>query len=273
MPSLAEVQAGLAAAVYDQDPGAAQWVRAQAPGAVARLGLYGNNTVLTLIEALGITYPVLRRLVGEDFFAALARHHLTQDPPRTPVLLAWGGTLPETLAGLPAATQLPWLVDVARLEWAWHQSYHAAEADPLAPNGLTALPAEQLPALGFRLHPATQTILLDHGVRGLWQAHGDHPDQEPPADSLRLEEGPQGVVITRPGGQVQVWDLGPGAVALLMALARGEAMAQATEAALAVEPAFDLMITFGTLLSAGAFTAILPDTEPHAPVAAEGAPP
>ena len=77
-------------------------------------------------------YPVTRRLVGDDFFRAMARAFVAAQKPRSPVLIHYGADFPAFVEAFEPAREIPYLTDVARLENAWVEAYHAAEAPALA---------------------------------------------------------------------------------------------------------------------------------------------
>lgn len=58
--------------------------------AARRFRVYRNNVHGALIGALGDAYPVVRRLVGEDFFAAMAREFFLSETVRRPSLALYG---------------------------------------------------------------------------------------------------------------------------------------------------------------------------------------
>lgn len=91
---------------------------------------YRNNVAVSLGQALGRRFPVIQRLVGDEFFAALARAYLAADPPRSPVLMEWGAGFADFLAGFRPLAGWPFMADVARIEWARGLAFHAADAPP-----------------------------------------------------------------------------------------------------------------------------------------------
>src|SRR5579872_735082 len=96
-----------------------------------RFAVYRNNVAVSLIGSLAARYPVTRRLVGEDFFRAMARSYAAQNKPETPVLIHYGRSFPAFIAAFEPARDIAYLADVACLENAWVEAYHAAEATPL----------------------------------------------------------------------------------------------------------------------------------------------
>jgi hypothetical protein len=108
---------------------------------VARFGVYRNNVHSSLVDALTAAYPTVERLVGTEFFRAMAQQYVRTTLPETPVLIHYGATFASFVAGFEPVRGLPYLADVTRIDWAWHQAYHAPEADPLTAEQIEAIPA------------------------------------------------------------------------------------------------------------------------------------
>lgn len=121
---------------------AALWSSAPPPGLTApdpaevprRLAVYRNNVRHGLIEALRRCFPAVERLVGPEFFAAMAGVFAAALPPRSPVLHDCGDMLSSFVGRFPPAAGLAWLPDVARLERLHAEVVHAADAEPPAPR-------------------------------------------------------------------------------------------------------------------------------------------
>ena len=179
----------------------------------ARLSVYRNTVARSLALALAQRFPVVERLVGPAFFAAMAVPFRAAHPPRSPVLQEWGGDFPGFLAGFPPVAGLPYLPDVARIEWARGLAYHAADAGPLAADQL----AEALAGGGpLRLHPSLLVLRLDQPAVSIWQAN------QPGRDGACRAAGPEIALIwRRPDHQVPVARIAPGEAALIDALLRG----------------------------------------------------
>ena len=96
-----------------------------------RYAVYRNNVTVSLIDALAAVYPAVQRITGADFFRAMARFHIRETPPTSPLLFEYGRDFPDFIARYPHAEAMPWLADVARLERAWLDAYHAADAPAL----------------------------------------------------------------------------------------------------------------------------------------------
>src|SRR3974390_2745350 len=117
-------------------------------GAIKRYNVYRNNVTVSLINALAATYPAVQRITGVEFFHAMARFHVRAMPPTSPLLFEYGREFPAFIESYEYAQAMPWLADTARIERAWLDAYHAADASPLAPAALAPVPPEELADLG-----------------------------------------------------------------------------------------------------------------------------
>ena len=97
-----------------------------------RYNVYRNNVTVSLIDALAAVYPAVQRITGVDFFRAMARSHIRATPPNSPLLFEYGRDFPAFIEHYEYASSMPWLADTARIERAWLDAYHAADAEPPA---------------------------------------------------------------------------------------------------------------------------------------------
>jgi hypothetical protein len=238
MPSLRELQRGFAAAVLDDAAsiGGLGIVAAELnPG--ARIGIYRNNVLGNYRKAMAATYPVVRRLVGAEFFAAAIDAFVRVYPSTRGNVNRYGGEFARFLATYPPARELAYLPDVARVEWAIDQANIAADAAALDLAALAAVPEDALGKLRLALHPSVQLVASPYPVLRIWQANQpDHAGDE----RVDLAEGGDALLIARGAQRVTIERLDPGAHAFLLALARDLELQDAVEHALAVEAAFDL---------------------------------
>lgn len=196
------------------------------PAGERRLAVYRNNIMASLIEALGDQFPVCRRLVGEEFFRALARAHAANHKPATPILAQYGdgfaGWLQHWLADWPEdAEGLDFLPDMARLEWLWLGTYHASDETAFTLADLQQVPPGQLESLRPGLHPAVRRLTSRWPVGSLWLAH-----REAEPDLAGVPDQAERVVITRPAAEVHLSLLGEGEWQVLDLIAEGLPLGQ-----------------------------------------------
>lgn len=215
-----------------------------------RYAVYRNNVTVSLIAALASIFPAVERITGPDFFRAMARFHIRETPPTSPLLFEYGRAFPAFIDRYEHAQGMPWLSDVARIERLWLDSYHAADAPALAADALATVPAEHLGALTFTLHPATRLFSSAHPAVSIFAMNrGDDPVG-------RVKDRPEDGLITRTDDEVTMRLLPPGQIVLFRALMNGQSLEAAASAALEAEPAFDLAGAIGDLIASGAFSRI-----------------
>lgn len=172
------------------------------PGALEpRLELYRRNVAASLEGALAAAYPVVRRLVGEAFFREAAWRYARAFPSASGDLHLFGAQFARFIAADPFAQSLAYLPDVARLEWACHESYHAADGAPFDFAALAAVPAQRHGELRFVLDAAVRLVESSHAIGAIWEANQPQrdgtPDRRTGADRLVVHRE-DGVVRVRP---------------------------------------------------------------------------
>jgi hypothetical protein len=251
MSSLRELQAGFRAALLDGDDACvAREIADDGLGASARVAVYRHHVFTSLTAALEATYPVVCRLVDRRFFGWAADRYVRAHPPGGPCLFEYGGDFPAFLATFPACAHLPWLADVARLEWAMNVALHAPDAATLEPATLSALDPHAVGRLTLRFEPSVTLLESPWPVDAIWRAN------QPGADGVvNLDAGGARIEIRRVGDDVVVRALPPGTFAFRAALAAGRTLQDAVERALDAEPGFDLASEIRALLDERALAA------------------
>jgi len=242
------MQATFAAAVRRADAALPKGVTshsAEAP--TRRFNVYRNNFYASLIDVLAGRYPVVQRLVGEEFFRAMAKVYVDQKPPRSAMILAYGGGFSDFLAEFPPVADVPYLPDIARLEWARHTAYHAADATPLGAEDFAGVPAEHVAALTLTLHPSLTVVSSRYPIVAIWQTNMFDDEVRP----VSAEVGSEDAMIARPHLTVEVRKLPPGAAAFINALTDGQTLGGAAERAAAADERFDLAGNIAGLIDAG----------------------
>jgi hypothetical protein len=225
-------------------------------GSAARFNIHRNNIAASLIAVLASRFPVIRRLVGDEFFRAAAGTFIARHPPRSPALIEFGGTFAAFLAALEPAASLPYLPAIARLEWARHAAYHAADAAPADPSRITGLGPDRMSLLRFTMHPSAAVVASPFPILSIWRTNSFDAEVTP----ITLDAGGETVLIVRPHLDVVIAGLPGGSAELIAARASGATLGDAARTAAAHEPAFDLTTTLAELFRAQAFAAVTPST-------------
>lgn len=219
-----------------------------------RLAVHRNNIVVSLVDALADGFPVVRQLVGEAFFRAMAAVFVRQSPPTSPILARYGERFPAFIEGFAPAASVPYLADVARLEFARVTAYHAADAAVVSAREIDVALAmgEGIGRVGFDLHPSVSLIQSAHAVVTIWAAH------QADADPAVLETaGAQAALVVRTAHDaVVVLRLSEAAHVFIRALRDGETFAAAVAQANQQAESFDLQSALALLLEHGAIAVI-----------------
>lgn len=248
MPHETHSQGAFAEAVLRANRGLPAGVTSHSAKApTRRFNVYRNNFYASLIDVLAGRFSVVQRLVGEDFFRAMTRVYVEQDPPRSAMILAYGGGFADFLSGFPPVADVPYLPDIARLEWARHQAYHAADATPLSAEDFVAIPGERVAALKLTLHPSLMVVASAHPIVSIWETNMFDDEVRPVGPNA----GPEDAMIARPEMTVEVRRLPPGAPAFINALRDGQTLGEAAARAGASDARFDLAGNIAGLINAG----------------------
>lgn len=209
---LAAIQRGFLEAILDE----AAFADAAPRDAIA---FYRRSVRANQAAALRATYPVVVRLVGDAFFDECARLYAIAEPSASGDLHLFGARFAEFLARYAPASTVPFLPDVARLEWAVHECAHAADTPPFDFAALAAVPPDSHGRLRVRLAPAVRWISSDHPVAAFWEANQAGCDGTP-----ARQAGADHVLVSRAGAGVCVERIEPVALRLLERFAAGESL-------------------------------------------------
>ncbi|MFP8966391.1 putative DNA-binding domain-containing protein [Pokkaliibacter sp. CJK22405] len=189
------------------------------------LEVYSNNRRVVLKSSLAAAYPVVKRIVGDEAFGLLCHHYLADVASISGNLHLFGVSLPDFIATTPLAEQLPYLIDVASLEWARHYCYYAPDSRDFDLSRLEAVDPEQLGLLVLRFAPAIRLIQSAYPIMSIWQFN----QPEFSGAFTDLDQGAQAVAVTRPYGQVDMRTLSSDEAQVLAALQRGHTLSDALE--------------------------------------------
>jgi hypothetical protein len=236
------VQANFAAALLEADAAAALLpsLRDRSAGALGRLALYRGNLHALWNKSLGNTFPIVRALVGEEFFAALARAYGRVHPSVSGDLNTFGARFAEFVGSFEHTRSLRYLGDVATLEWAVHCARHAADASALPRERVAAISPHDLLRSRFRVQPALRWIESRFPIASIWHAHQPQATVTFP-DVL---DRPECALIARPCWRVEVVASSAAEIAALTQLRDGADMDGAIGAAISKDKNFDFARAF-----------------------------
>jgi hypothetical protein len=235
MPSLFEAQARFAGHLLGQ-------------GGPPGMAVYRGNVFGNWAQALESAHPIVRKIVGEEFFRGLAREYARQYPSASGDLNEYGAQLAEFVTDFPHTQDLPYLPDVARMEWLAHRAYYAANPTPF---DLTRVSNSNPQSLRPHLAPACALLASEWPLARIWTVHQDDYPGEIDVD---LDTGPDWILVHRPKWRAQVRSLAPADYRFLDMAGQGKTLGEALEAALAEDSAFAPALALAGWVDAGTIT-------------------
>jgi len=210
--------------------------------------VYRNTWLRGCVDALRDNFPAVARLLGDEMFEAIATEYANQFPPRRPVLAHYGERFSDWLEEQPWVRDIPYVPDVARIERLHIEALFAADEQPLGLHELQGR-ADWL-ALRLRLHPATRLHWSTSPARSIWLSQVEGIQGE-----LEFVWQAEGILLTRPGLEVQPTALDRAGHRFLFGIRLGESVGDAAIAAASIYPETDFGSLFASLVNAGAFAA------------------
>jgi len=247
----AELQAAFAGAIGGPGEPPASVIECGRSGPRGGFAVYRNNSIVGLIDALQDRFPVTCRLVGEEFFRAMARSYADCHRPKSPLMMYYGDDFPDFIGGFAPVKDVPYLADVARLEVAWSEAYHARDDHSLKPQAVTGASPDALLRTRLTLHSSVRMQRSAYPIAAIWAAH----QRQGPVTPVTHWRG-QDVLIVRPDAEVHVHTLGPGVYAFVRELLDHRCVQEAAEAALSDQLEFDTGESLVNLFRIGAVVAI-----------------
>lgn len=249
MSELLALQRRIHAALRDP----AQGLDDLGPEAARGLAVHRATIAAGLAQTIANAFPAVRQVVGRPTFTTAVLNYIAEGPPRHPLLSVYGRGFPDFLAAQPISASLPYLPDLARLEWARQESYLAADAPALDTSLLDTADADAIFALALRIHPAARIIGSRFPIHRIWRlAQPDSDATDVPGVEMNAAEQ---VVITRPRVQVVTRAVSRADATFLRAIRSGARLGSAVEAAFAVTPSFDVMQVLAGHFANGTFAA------------------
>lgn len=250
--ALRELQAAFAAHVTGHDRAdLASAVIGDSISAEARLRVYRHHVAYSLSSALAATFPTVQALVGEEFFRTMAGLFVVRELPAQPVLSEYGAGFPGFVADYEPASGLPYLADVARLDWALNVAFHSPMDRRLSVADLAAIAVEQLPSLHVALSEGATLIRSRYPIDRIWHASQPGASAEP----VDLASGRADLLVLRRPDDAAFVALTEGEAAFVATLIEGNSLEAAAGRALGADASFDLSQGFARLLGLEAFAA------------------
>ena len=201
---------------------------------IQRLRIYQNNTRASLTSTLIAVFPVTTRLVDERFFRYAAGAFISFHPPSEPRLVRYGAEFPNFLRTFDGLSEMPFVAEIARLEWAIAEALDAASL-PAADIGALKATGEAVPELP--LQPSLRFVISHWPVMSIWSAHQESRDLDRLDASTR---NPERVALWRSGDNVRFALLTSAEFSFRSSLKAGLGLERAVARALTHDPMFDV---------------------------------
>jgi hypothetical protein len=220
----------------------------------ANFAIYRHNAEHAFHATLGLSFPVLQRRVGSDYFRQLAHRYRERFPSRSGDLHWVGRHFAEFLAEHLRDGDYVWLADLARLEWAREAASVSAEHAAVGADVLASIPPAALEHIVFALQPSLTLIGSPFPVFSVWFAN--QVENAPPVtQSVGNEYG----MVLICADRVEVARLAPDLFSFLSALAAGATLGEAMTSANVDERRLTEMLAF--VFSSSLVSSIAPPDE------------
>lgn len=212
--------------------------------APVRFGVYRNNVIVSLIEAMKDAYPSILSILEDENFSRIARNYIAAHPPKSPMMQEFGDKFAHFLQEFEPLKASPFLVDLACAERAWLVAYHAEDQPVVAAEALGTVPPEIVMDVTFEKHAASWICASQFPLFALYCRRDDT------SADIDLTES-QNVLITRPQTDVIVRHIGAGDCRFFEQIFTGSTLGEAIGAGTEMETEFDPANAIGILLESG----------------------
>jgi len=215
--------------------------------------VYRNNVVKGAADTLGDAYPVIKRLVGEQFFQGMARAFWAAHPPTDRTLTLYGEGFADFIEIFEPARPLAYLADVARIERAWLEAHHAPDGMPLKLADVKGLPPQELAAIAPGLHPSVGMLASEFPAFSIWRTNRE----DETVKKVSLNAGSEMTLVHRPQMEVRYRRLSPADALFISRINAGQNFETASNAVADSFPGVEPAPLFIALLKEGIFNGVL----------------
>ncbi|MDX2367187.1 MAG: DNA-binding domain-containing protein [Colwellia sp.] len=224
------------------------------------MGIYQNSAIANITHSLILTYPVIEKLVGEEFFSAMCREFIYITWPKSGNMDDYGAEFPDFLAEFEHAKHLLYLKDVARLEWAFHQSSLADDA--LITDWSKLAQASDILQLKFLVTPSLSLISSTFPIDKIWCLNQDDVSPDTEVDLADEQDNYTFIVLFRKQLKTVVLPMTAGEFALLIAFKKGETYEKAIVVASAKQADYSIDYSRKKFIELGVISGFAESTPP-----------
>ena len=138
-------------------------------GSTGVLDVPANHNDANAIHVLATSFPVIRRMVGEQSFRLMAQRFIMSNPPRFPIALSYGESFPSFLRTQCRVASIEYVADIAELEVARRKAQQAADARPINASVSRVWQAEHPNGVRVILHPSLHVVASRFPIVTIWE--------------------------------------------------------------------------------------------------------
>jgi hypothetical protein len=254
MPSLADTQARLRAALVEGDAAAIVPVLVGGRDPAKRVAIHRRHYVKSLVTALLGKFPAVCWLMGHPFAIEAAEEFIRHHPPTAPCIAEYGADFPEFLADRRGAERIPYLRSFAELEWHLGHISIAVDHPALGMDAFGAMSADALPDLVLALQPGLHYLSAPWPIDELMKLYLT----ETAPDHYVFEPAETRIEVRGARGDFRINRLDGGTFAFRSGISGGASIGAAAERGLDSDAAFDPGRALTMLVDDGLVTAIMP---------------
>ncbi len=202
------------------------------------MGIYQNSAIANITNSLKLTYPVIEKLVGKNFFSAMCREFIYTTWPKSGNMDDYGVEFPGFLAEFEHAKHLIYLKDVALLEWAFHQSSLADDATFM--NWTTLATVRDILQLQFLLTPSFSLVHSAFPIDKIWHSNQERASADTDVELTGDQDDINFLVLFRQQLKTVILPISAGEFTLLRAFDNSETFDEAILAATAKQVDFSV---------------------------------
>ncbi len=216
--------------------------------------VYRNNFFISLTEALRAIYESVDKLVGEKFFNFVADTYIRKYPSLNGNLHEFGEQFPKFLRTQGSVKKLPYLSDIALLDWAWHSVFHSKDSSAFDFGSLAEVSPDVYAELIFIPASPVRFIASNYSIAEIWQSsRNERGDKQ---GVFRYDKGPEFMVLTRPDLEIGVYSMSEAEYRFLQCLSKGETLEQSLAVAQSLHESFEVSSVLQQNILRGVFTCI-----------------
>jgi len=152
----------------------------------SRFSIYKNNVFHSLTQALSAQFPVCTQLVGEDFFKGCSKAYLSNQLPDRADMILIGRTFSDFLKEFEHTKNMPYLAQVANLEYSRALSLHSEDLNCISHKDLASMDIAILQQQSLIFHPSVHLVQSEFSIFSIWKGH--QPNQKMESSVINIPE-------------------------------------------------------------------------------------